>query len=253
MSFSAHYLACRCCLQCRYATHQAFSTSFPKWSAVSDYYDLLGVKKEATMEEVKKAFFDKSKKLHPDSDPSNPSLHSQFVKLNEAYKVLSKESSRQRYDSLRASSRVWPGPSRTASSSPKTGPFRYSNPGPRPNTSSESDERMHYEWEFYPRPAEPYSPAEAKRRHRRNQRLFGYCLLLMLGSMVVHYVAYRKLVEVHNNFMDKKDQHLTSIYNASKEQARVNGIQKQRELLRERHAEFAKQHHVQHSRGSPQK
>lgn len=36
--------------------------------------------------------------LHPDSDPSNPSLHSQFVELNEAYRVLCKEPSRREYD-----------------------------------------------------------------------------------------------------------------------------------------------------------
>ncbi|MEQ2212338.1 hypothetical protein XENOCAPTIV_029481, partial [Xenoophorus captivus] len=36
--------------------------------------------------------------LHPDSDPSNPELHSQFVELNEAYRVLSKELSRKEYD-----------------------------------------------------------------------------------------------------------------------------------------------------------
>ena len=36
--------------------------------------------------------------LHPDSDPSNPALHSQFVELNEAYRVLSKDMSRKEYD-----------------------------------------------------------------------------------------------------------------------------------------------------------
>lgn len=36
--------------------------------------------------------------LHPDSDPSNPTLHGQFVELNEAYRVLSKDLSRKEYD-----------------------------------------------------------------------------------------------------------------------------------------------------------
>lgn len=36
--------------------------------------------------------------LHPDSNPSNPALHSQFVELNEAYRVLSKDPSRKEYD-----------------------------------------------------------------------------------------------------------------------------------------------------------
>lgn len=36
--------------------------------------------------------------LHPDRDPANPALHSQFVELNEAYRVLSKDLSRKEYD-----------------------------------------------------------------------------------------------------------------------------------------------------------
>lgn len=36
--------------------------------------------------------------MHPDRDPSNPALHTQFVALNEAYRVLSKELSRKEYD-----------------------------------------------------------------------------------------------------------------------------------------------------------
>lgn len=39
-----------------------------------------------------------SMQLHPDRDPANPALHSQFVELNEAYRVLSKDPSRKEYD-----------------------------------------------------------------------------------------------------------------------------------------------------------
>lgn len=39
-----------------------------------------------------------SLQLHPDRDPDNPALHSQFVELNEAYRVLSKDPSRKEYD-----------------------------------------------------------------------------------------------------------------------------------------------------------
>ncbi|XP_070994323.1 dnaJ homolog subfamily C member 4-like [Oncorhynchus clarkii lewisi] len=63
-----------------------------------NYYNLLGVKPDASLEQIKNAFFDKSKKMHPDSALSNPGLHGQFVELNEAYRVLSKEVSRREYD-----------------------------------------------------------------------------------------------------------------------------------------------------------
>ncbi|XP_007649998.1 dnaJ homolog subfamily C member 4 isoform X4 [Cricetulus griseus] len=67
-------------------------------SSPSNYYELLGVHPDASAEEVKRAFFTKSKELHPDRDPGNPALHSRFVELNEAYRVLSREESRRKYD-----------------------------------------------------------------------------------------------------------------------------------------------------------
>nr|XP_057155153.1 dnaJ homolog subfamily C member 4 isoform X10 [Pan paniscus] len=67
-------------------------------SRPSTYYELLGVHPGASTEEVKRAFFSKSKELHPDRDPGNPSLHSRFVELSEAYRVLSREQSRRSYD-----------------------------------------------------------------------------------------------------------------------------------------------------------
>ncbi|XP_052569728.1 dnaJ homolog subfamily C member 4 isoform X4 [Peromyscus californicus insignis] len=66
--------------------------------AATNYYELLGVHPGASAEEVKRAFFTKSKELHPDRDPGNPALHSRFVELNEAYRVLSREESRRNYD-----------------------------------------------------------------------------------------------------------------------------------------------------------
>ncbi|XP_052047072.1 dnaJ homolog subfamily C member 4 isoform X4 [Apodemus sylvaticus] len=67
-------------------------------SVPANYYELLGVHPRASAEEVKRAFFTKSKELHPDRDPGNPALHSRFVELNEAYRVLSREESRRNYD-----------------------------------------------------------------------------------------------------------------------------------------------------------
>ncbi|XP_029400744.1 dnaJ homolog subfamily C member 4 isoform X8 [Mus pahari] len=67
-------------------------------SVPTNYYELLGVHPGASAEEIKRAFFTKSKELHPDRDPGNPALHSRFVELNEAYRVLSREESRRNYD-----------------------------------------------------------------------------------------------------------------------------------------------------------
>uniref|UniRef100_A0A8C3S137 DnaJ heat shock protein family (Hsp40) member C4 n=1 Tax=Chelydra serpentina TaxID=8475 RepID=A0A8C3S137_CHESE len=161
-------------------------------SGRSNYYDLLGIKKDATMEEIKQAFFAKSKKLHPDSDPSNPDLHSQFIQLNEAYRVLSKEGSRRLYDSQRAWHTAWP----TAGSSPKHSPFDFTDLGPSAPLSPSSrgpDENMRYWEQFRTHRAETFSGTQAKQRQRWNRQFFGYCLLLMLLSVAVHYMAYRYL------------------------------------------------------------
>ncbi|XP_074861769.1 dnaJ homolog subfamily C member 4 [Carettochelys insculpta] len=250
MLLSTSLLVCKCCFQYRSATRRGFFTMLSCRAGHSNYYDLLGIKQDATIEEIKQAFFAKSKKLHPDSDPSNPNLHSQFIQLNEAYRVLSKEGSRRLYDSQQAWREAWP----TMDSSPKHGPFDFTEPGSRASASSWGpDENRRYWEQFHAHRAEAFSSAQAKQRQQWNRRLFGYCLLLMLGSMAIHYVAYRKLEEVHNSFMDKKDKLITSIYNESKERARANGFQKQQEILRQKHAEFMQRYRIRHSGDGRQK
>ncbi|XP_054851226.1 dnaJ homolog subfamily C member 4 isoform X2 [Eublepharis macularius] len=245
MTSAIPYLICRCYQQCQSARHRAFSTTLCSWSPTrnSNYYDLLGIKQDATLEEVKQAFFRKSKKLHPDSDPSNPDLHSQFVKLHEAYKVLSKESSRRCYDRLRTAQ----GPQSSSGSyhsSPKRQPFDFGSFGAR--RESDPNENVRYWQQFHKPPVESFSGPELEEKQRLNRRLFGYCLLMMLGSLLVHYVGYRKLEEAHNHFMDEKDRVITQIYNENKERARSISLQEQQELLRQKRAEFAQRYGIRH-------
>nr|XP_056709611.1 dnaJ homolog subfamily C member 4 [Euleptes europaea] len=236
-------LICRCCRPCQSAGLRAFSTTLCNGSPArnSNYYDLLGIKPDATLEEIKQAFFTKSKKLHPDSDPANPDLHSQFVRLNEAYRVLSKESSRQRYDILRAAQGPRPPPS-SWHRSPKGSPFDFGSFEPRSEPDPNDDIR--YWKQFHAARPESFSGPELEKKQRLNKKLFGYCLLMMLGSLLVHYVGFRKLEEVHNRFMDEKDQTITQIYKENKERARSIGLEKQQELLRQKHAEFAERYRI---------
>lgn len=200
-----------------------------------NYYDLLGVKSDASLEEIKNAFFDKSKKLHPDSDPSNPALHNQFVELNEAYRVLSKDPSRKEYDfKIR---------------NPYSGGQAFGSASDHTSYGASMDfqENIRYREQFRRSYAQEMTAEEWQRRRRKNFRLVGYCVITMVLSIGAHVVFFRKLEEVHNNFMDEKDRVITEIYNESKERARVNGFKKQTEILRQKHAEFLEKYKIRNN------
>lgn len=67
-------------------------------AAKRDYYEVLGVKKGATDEEIKKGYRKMARKYHPDSNPGDKDAEAKFKEVNEAYSVLSDPKKKQIYD-----------------------------------------------------------------------------------------------------------------------------------------------------------
>jgi curved DNA-binding protein len=63
-----------------------------------DYYEILGIKKTATEEEIKNAYRKLARKLHPDLNPTDKDANKKFQQLNEANEVLSDPIKRKKYD-----------------------------------------------------------------------------------------------------------------------------------------------------------
>lgn len=67
-----------------------------------DYYEILGVGKEATAKEIKKSFRKLAAKYHPDKNQGDKAAEEKFKEINEAYEVLKDADKRQKYDTLGA-------------------------------------------------------------------------------------------------------------------------------------------------------
>lgn len=66
--------------------------------ASRDYYEVLGVERGATLEQIKKAYRTRALKFHPDRNPGDPAAEERFKEATEAYEVLSHEEKRTVYD-----------------------------------------------------------------------------------------------------------------------------------------------------------
>src|SRR3990170_1293466 len=67
----------------------------------TDYYQVLGVPKDAPARDVKKAYRKLAQRYHPDKSPDDPVAEARFKEINEAYDVVGDEETRKEYDHAR--------------------------------------------------------------------------------------------------------------------------------------------------------
>ena len=64
----------------------------------TDYSEILGVRRDATPEEIKRSFRQLARETHPDANPGDPTAEARFRAIAEAYEVLSDPERRRRFD-----------------------------------------------------------------------------------------------------------------------------------------------------------
>lgn len=214
---------------CRHLTRISCSWRFISASSVRllNYYNVLGVPKDATRADIKDAYFRKSKLLHPDAKPNDPAQHQKFVELNNAYAVLSKTLSRRDYDLELQGIKV----------SPYRGVHVYRSSTSYPFGSA--NERVHHDFYGfkYRKPNAPYYGIKGVKKMKNTTVLIG-CILLLIASTVLHFVLLHYGGRFTTKQLDARDQRIGAIYSKVKQRARENGIKKQAELLTQHYEEF---------------
>ncbi|KAI8786819.1 dnaJ subfamily C member 4, partial [Biomphalaria glabrata] len=177
-----------------------------------NHYTILGIDRNATTEDVRNAFLSRSKECHPDINIKNSvENHQQFILVNEAYSVLSKPSSRQKYDlTLQNEEHLFNSSVNQAHSSTTRDDF-YEHP------------RAFHDIHSVKR--------DAQRSHNRpyygipginkvsNSRIVVACLSLMLVGIILHLIVVSYSFSKYQKALDKNDAKISAMLQSAKDKA----------------------------------
>ena len=160
------------------------------------HYEVLGLGKSASSEDIRAAFLKRSKECHPDLNRSNPDNHRQFVQVNEAYSVLSRPQSRKHYDSALDRSSV----------SPDYRPPPHSDyyHHPRDPSVAEWLRQSGLKEEYFRQNSHQYYGKTGTNKIS-NFHIVVSCLVFMMTGIVFHFIAVKKSSEKHIQSLNDRD------------------------------------------------
>jgi len=192
---------------------------------IQDHYETLGITKNATQADIKKAFLSRSKQLHPDVNQADPQKHEKFVELNAAFQTLNKVSSRREYDMTQR---------HYDSVTQHTYPGAAHRPGP--------SSMGHDEWHDWNR---PYQNIQGP--YREYTHVFGWkisnknpirqtlitCAVLVASGFVLFFSAHQYYQHIVIPKLRASDQANRVLLTNLRKAAEENTFEKNVELLRE--------------------
>lgn len=220
-------ILCSRCL--KFLSGQSFLSFSVSAILQQNYYDLLKVDKKAEQAEIKAAYIELSKSLHPDKNPDNPNQHEEFVKINKAYEILSKPLSRRDYDQTLITGRPISTQTRVYKSDSRDPYGASTGTGWYQDFAHASTET--------PEGASNYYGIKGVNRVGNKSVMYG-CIAVVFVSGVVIFTIFKQGSKYTIQRLDAKDQKIAAMYNEAKSTLRKNGNRKQLEVMRQRHQEF---------------
>ena len=197
-----------------------------------NHYEVLGVTRNASKEDIKVAFVTLSKKYHPDLNPDLEHASNSFIEVKEAYAVLSSPLKRQEYDtqlhtldaySAQFSNRTYAG------SAPRSSGFPFGNPNMTDAHTNEYSRPYDYEFDVGADRRAPHRPNHAK--------VIWLLILIMLVGSVVHTFRIKRAHRIHQERSQAESRRNYHVYAQVRERARTSSIHEQLDRLSRRQSD----------------